>query len=133
MTAARCPIRPRRGQGGPRGTHSLSQNAGDARQTRPCCCDACSPNAANRDQRREVSWVVDVRLPINRDGRVLDTGKTMPKIVITMPAFHAETTLERTVEAIPRGVADELILVDDASTDATAEVAHGLGLDVHVH
>ncbi len=57
----------------------------------------------------------------------------MPKVVITMPAFHAETTLQRTVEAIPDGIADEMILVDDASTDATAEVARELGLRVHVH
>jgi glycosyltransferase involved in cell wall biosynthesis/2-polyprenyl-3-methyl-5-hydroxy-6-metoxy-1,4-benzoquinol methylase len=57
----------------------------------------------------------------------------MPKIVIAMPAYHAEQTLERTVSAIPPGIADELILVDDASRDATAEVARRLGLRVHVH
>ena len=55
------------------------------------------------------------------------------KIVITMPAYHAERTLERTVAAIPEGVADELILVDDASRDATAEIGRRLGLRVHVH
>ena len=33
----------------------------------------------------------------------------------------------------PEGVADELILVDDASRDATAELARRLGLRVHVH
>jgi 2-polyprenyl-3-methyl-5-hydroxy-6-metoxy-1,4-benzoquinol methylase len=57
----------------------------------------------------------------------------VPKVVITMPAYHAEQTLERTVMAIPTGVADQLILVDDASRDATADVARGLGLQVHVH
>jgi glycosyltransferase involved in cell wall biosynthesis len=56
-----------------------------------------------------------------------------PTVVITMPAYHAERTLERTVAAIPPGVADELILVDDASRDATVDVARGLGLRVHVH
>jgi 2-polyprenyl-3-methyl-5-hydroxy-6-metoxy-1,4-benzoquinol methylase len=57
----------------------------------------------------------------------------LPKIVITMPAYHAERTLERTVLAIPAGVADELILVDDASRDGTAALARKLGLQVHVH
>jgi SAM-dependent methyltransferase len=71
--------------------------------------------------------------PCKRHDRDIDTVRTMPKVVITMPAFHAETTLQRTVEAIPDGVADELILVDDASTDATADVARELGLRVHVH
>jgi hypothetical protein len=50
-----------------------------------------------------------------------------------MPAYRAETTLERTVADIPPGVADRLILVDDASPDNTAELARGLGIDVHVH
>lgn len=57
----------------------------------------------------------------------------MPKTVITMPAYRAVKTLERTVAAIPAGVADELILVDDASADGTVELARSLGLRVHVH
>jgi len=36
----------------------------------------------------------------------------MTKVVITMPAYHAADTLERTVADIPVGIADELILVD---------------------
>jgi hypothetical protein len=50
-----------------------------------------------------------------------------------MPAYRAATTLERTVADIPAGIADRLILVDDASPDNTAELARGLGIDVHVH
>jgi 2-polyprenyl-3-methyl-5-hydroxy-6-metoxy-1,4-benzoquinol methylase len=57
----------------------------------------------------------------------------VPKVVITMPAYQAEQTLERTVLAIPAGLADELILVDDASRDGTADLARKLGLQVHVH
>ena len=50
-----------------------------------------------------------------------------------MPAYRAERTLERTVADIPPGIADRLILVDDASPDNTAGLARGLGIDVHVH
>lgn len=57
----------------------------------------------------------------------------MPKVVITLPAYRAERTLERTVAEIPPGVADRLILVDDASPDNTAQVARELGIEVHVH
>ena len=58
----------------------------------------------------------------------------MPKVVITMPAYHAEGTLEQTVADIPAGVADELILVDDASGDRTVEVARAIGgIEVFVH
>jgi Glycosyl transferase family 2 len=59
--------------------------------------------------------------------------ETTPKVVITMPAYRAEATLERTVADIPPGIADRLILVDDASPDNTADLARGLGIDVHVH
>src|SRR3712207_9548039 len=57
----------------------------------------------------------------------------MTRVVITMPAYRAEATVEKTVAAIPPGVADELILVDDASPDRTAEIARSLGIKVHVH
>lgn len=57
----------------------------------------------------------------------------MPKVVITMPAYRAETTLARTVADIPPDVADKLILVDDASPDNTARLARDLGIDVYVH
>lgn len=57
----------------------------------------------------------------------------MPRVVITMPAYRAEATVEKTVAAIPAGIADELILVDDASPDRTAEIARSLGIKVHVH
>ena len=57
----------------------------------------------------------------------------MSRVVITMPAYRAEATVEKTVAAIPPGTADELILVDDASPDRTAEIARSLGIKVHVH
>jgi glycosyltransferase involved in cell wall biosynthesis/2-polyprenyl-3-methyl-5-hydroxy-6-metoxy-1,4-benzoquinol methylase len=55
------------------------------------------------------------------------------KVIITMPAYRAEGTLEKTVADIPQGVADELILVDDASGDETAALARNLGINVFVH
>lgn len=54
------------------------------------------------------------------------------KVVAVLPAYNAEKTLRQTVQEIPSTV-DSCILVDDHSTDATAELAHGLGLQVHVH
>src|SRR6266571_8036852 len=57
----------------------------------------------------------------------------MPRVVITLPAYRAEHTLEKTISDIPAGVADELILVDDASPDGTVRVARELGIRVHVH
>jgi len=56
-----------------------------------------------------------------------------PKVVVTMPAYKAELTLAKTVAEIPPGVADQLILVDDASPDNTAELARSLGMEVFVH
>ncbi len=45
-----------------------------------------------------------------------------------MPAYNAEKTLRDTYAEIPLDLVDEVILVDDASTDRTAEVAAELGL-----
>jgi 2-polyprenyl-3-methyl-5-hydroxy-6-metoxy-1,4-benzoquinol methylase len=57
----------------------------------------------------------------------------MSKVVITMPAYRAEGTLAKTVADIPQGIADLVILVDDASPDNTAELARELGIRVYVH
>ena len=50
------------------------------------------------------------------------------KIVIVCPAYNAEKTLEETYQEIPHDIVDEVILVDDASTDNTIEVAQKLGI-----
>src|SRR6516165_10458153 len=55
------------------------------------------------------------------------------KIVVVMPAYNAERTLERTCEEIDRTLVDDIVLVDDASHDRTAEIARRLGLHVLVH
>ena len=53
--------------------------------------------------------------------------------VVTLPAYKAERTLERTISTLPPGAADHLLLVDDASPDGTVALARGLGIDVRVH
>lgn len=55
------------------------------------------------------------------------------KVIVVMPAFNAEKTLERTLDDIPREWVDEIVLVDDASRDGTVELARKLGLRVFVH
>jgi len=55
------------------------------------------------------------------------------KIVIIMPAYNAEKTLEATYKDIPRDVVDEIILTDDYSRDRTVEIAKRLGLKVFIH
>ncbi len=54
------------------------------------------------------------------------------RIVVVLPAYNAEKTLEATVRELPE-IVDESILVDDHSSDATAEMARRLGLTVEVH
>jgi glycosyltransferase involved in cell wall biosynthesis len=55
------------------------------------------------------------------------------KVVVVMPAYNAEKTLQRTLDDVPRDWVDEIILVDDRSRDRTVEVARSLGLRVFVH
>lgn len=63
----------------------------------------------------------------------MDAPKRGKKIVIVMPAYNAEKTLERTLADIDRSWVDEIILVDDGSSDGTVELARHLGLRVFVH
>jgi glycosyltransferase involved in cell wall biosynthesis len=56
-----------------------------------------------------------------------------PKIVIVMPAYNASLTLEKTYYALPQGSFDQIILVDDASSDNTLEIAKKLKLTAIRH
>ncbi len=55
------------------------------------------------------------------------------KVIVVLPAYNAERTLERTCAEIPRDVVDDVVLVDDASRDGTVAMARRLGLAVVVH
>ncbi|SRR6476620_3339688 len=55
------------------------------------------------------------------------------RIVVVLPAYNAARTLERTIGDIPPNVVDEILLVDDFSTDETIDVAKRLGLTVFRH
>ena len=56
------------------------------------------------------------------------------KVIIVLPAYNADKTLERTFKEIPFDIVDEVVLVDDKSSDNTAETARQLGINhVIVH
>lgn len=55
------------------------------------------------------------------------------RVFVTMPAFRAERTLERTLRDLPALLQENVILVDDASPDGTAETAVSLGIEVVQH
>jgi len=55
------------------------------------------------------------------------------KIVVVMPAYNAERTLKITFDEIPKDIVDEIILVDDASSDRTVELAKRLGIRCFIH
>ena len=56
-----------------------------------------------------------------------------PNVVVVMPAYNAGRTLRLTYEELPKDTVNLVILVDDASTDGTLEVARQLGLSIFVH
>lgn len=64
---------------------------------------------------------------------MIKSKKRNPKIVVVMPAYNAERTIEKTYRDIPAGIADEVIVVDDDSCDKTVDVAKKLGLSVLIH
>ena len=55
------------------------------------------------------------------------------RIVVIMPAYNAEKTLEKTYKEIPFEFVDNVVLVDDASQDRTSEIARKMGIHTVVH
>jgi glycosyltransferase involved in cell wall biosynthesis len=55
------------------------------------------------------------------------------KVTVVLPAYNAVRTLKQTYDEIPRDVVDDIILTDDASSDATAVTARALGIPTIRH
>lgn len=55
------------------------------------------------------------------------------KIVVVMPAYNAEKTLYKTFNEVPRNIVDEIILVDDKSSDLTVKLAQEIGITTFLH
>ncbi len=56
------------------------------------------------------------------------------KIVVVLPAYKAEKTLVMTYNEIPFDVVDDVVLVDDCSSDRTVEVGRSIGIkNIVVH
>lgn len=55
------------------------------------------------------------------------------RIIAVLPAYNAESTLAATLADVPAGSVDEVILVDDGSSDRTVQVAREMGLTVYQH
>jgi glycosyltransferase involved in cell wall biosynthesis len=76
-----------------------------------------------RDPRPALAKTIDGDVNVIHDKR----------LTVVFPAYNAAATLRRTLDAIPPGFVDDLILVDDASNDDTAALARELGLHTIVH
>ncbi len=55
------------------------------------------------------------------------------RIIVVLPAYNAEKTLHKTISEIDMQVVDDILLVDDCSSDSTVELARELGLKVYLH
>jgi glycosyltransferase involved in cell wall biosynthesis len=55
------------------------------------------------------------------------------KIIVVMPAYNAEKTLQQTYAEIPLDLVDEVVLTDDCSRDSTSAMAESLGITTLRH
>src|SRR3989344_5686780 len=68
-----------------------------------------------------------------KNHNVLWDPKLKLKIIVVMPAYNAEKTVKATYNDLPKDLIDEVILVDDASSDKTIQKAKRLGITVYKH
>jgi glycosyltransferase involved in cell wall biosynthesis len=83
--------------------------------------------------RRDVTDVVTIPADTAPEATVRPGARPPGKVIVVMPARNAALTLHQTVESIPRDWVDEIILVDDHSTDETVELARKLPLHLVWH
>jgi hypothetical protein len=85
----------------------------------------------------EFVWLMSLPLLIKPHGHRVRTFPTptrgRSRRVVVLPAYRAEKTLREVLSQIPRAEVDRILLVDDASSDHTAELALDLGVDVIKH
>jgi len=72
-------------------------------------------------------------LPQTGTASEIEPARSHPKTVVVMPAYNAARTLEKTYYNIPPNSYDEIILVDDASSDGTWAVASSLPITAIRH
>jgi glycosyltransferase involved in cell wall biosynthesis len=72
-------------------------------------------------------------VPEQTAGTAASVDASPAKIIVVMPARQAAATLKDTVAEIPLDAVDEIILVDDSSTDETVALARQLPIEVLWH
>lgn len=55
------------------------------------------------------------------------------KVTVVLPAYNAEKTLLATYNSIPKEFVDDILLVDDQSTDQTVQLAERFNLQIFQH
>ena len=61
---------------------------------------------------------------------IMKNNQKTPHISVIIPAFNEEVSLPKVIGDLPRSMIQEIIVVDNASTDNTAEVARRLDCTV---
>lgn len=82
---------------------------------------------------RSQAWCLDQDLPreTRREGNcAVLQGR---RVTVVLPAYNAARTLQKTYNDVPHEIVDDILLVDDGSTDDTVEVARSLGIHTLRH
>jgi hypothetical protein len=109
------------------GLHRRSGARGEAHGTRSCPAS----RLPDREGVGRAAAEGPARGAVVRSGREVErepmnernTDGARPRVVIVMPAYNAEQTLEATITALPPGCYDEILVGDDCSRDQTIAVA----------